>query len=78
MGLVLWSNACQYIDDFRINFLANAATCVVSRKGKSWSGGVTGPGIEAAHIVPQIHWNTCPVDQDARTVGTDFEQLRIA
>lgn len=48
--------AYPYIDSFRTNILANCCTCVISGKGKSWFlGGTVGPGIEAAHILPQIH-----------------------
>ncbi|KUI66774.1 hypothetical protein VM1G_02328 [Cytospora mali] len=34
--------------------------CVITGKGRA--GGVQGPGLEAAHIVPQSQWNTFPID----------------
>ncbi|KUI63904.1 hypothetical protein VM1G_10596 [Cytospora mali] len=77
--LISLDKARPIIDSFRNNVLSNTTTCVVSGKGKSWCGSrLTGPGIEAAHIVPQVHWNTYPVDIDGRIVANTPNKLRSA
>ncbi|KUI64361.1 hypothetical protein VM1G_11151 [Cytospora mali] len=72
--------ARPYINDFRSNVLANQRCCAISGKGKSWvtDGGV-GPGIKAAHIIPQLHWNTFPVDDDRAIASlSDISLLKRA
>lgn len=40
--------------------------------GKSWlPGGVAGPGIEAAHVVPHLHWHTYPFDDNMRVADVN-------
>ncbi|KUI74466.1 hypothetical protein VM1G_10187 [Cytospora mali] len=59
------SYARSLINSFRSDTLANSSTCVITGKGKLWfDSGNAGPGIEVAHIIPQIHWNTYPLDPD--------------
>lgn len=72
--------ARPFINEFRSNVLANSGTCVISSKGKSWFlGGIVGPGIEAAHIVPQVQWNTYPIYDDGRIADTDkVDELQTA
>lgn len=47
--------------DFRKTVLARSASCVISGEGEPWFPGGPSPGIEAAHIVPQSHWNKYPL-----------------
>ncbi|KUI73262.1 hypothetical protein VM1G_09062 [Cytospora mali] len=62
------------IDTFRATILAAGNTCVITDRGKPWSFSVAaGTGLEAAHVVPQIHWNTYPVDNNGRVAKTDRE-----
>lgn len=64
--------ARPYIANFRSNVLANSSTCIITGMGKSWfNSGIVGPGIEAAHIVPQVHWNTYPVDDNGCIADID-------
>lgn len=63
------------VDKFRANVLTGGAHCAVTGKGDSWLGtGNIGPGIEAAHIVPQCHWNTYPIDEGQRVADRDAKQ----
>lgn len=66
----------QYmVDKFRTNVLTGGVQCAVTGKGASWLGmGLGGPGIEVAHIVPQCHWNTYPLDEDQRVADRDVKQ----
>lgn len=53
------------ISTFRSNVLSSGKTiCAISGKGRSWIGGLVGTGIEAAHIIPQIHWAVYPLAGD--------------
>lgn len=63
------------VDKFRANVLTGENHCAVTGKGDSWLGtGNIGPGIEAAYIVPQCHWNTHPIDEDQRVADRDAKQ----
>jgi hypothetical protein len=65
--IISFEEARPRIDAFRSNVLTNGYTCAFSGIGKSWLfGGVAGPGIEAAHVVPQLHWHTYPCDDTMR------------
>ncbi|KUI70963.1 hypothetical protein VM1G_06570 [Cytospora mali] len=70
--------ARPYIDSFRSDVLAVSDTCVITGKGKTWFSRLVGPGIEAAHIVPQIQWNTFPLDSDNNVAGSNPQKLRRA
>ncbi|KAH8761670.1 hypothetical protein F5883DRAFT_500103 [Diaporthe sp. PMI_573] len=65
--IISFEEARPRMDAFRSNVLTNGYTCAFSGMGKSWlPGGVAGPGIEAAHVVPQLHWHTYPCDDTMR------------
>lgn len=67
--------ARQLVDKFRTNVLTRGVRCAVTGRGESWLGmGIGGPGIEVAHIVPQCHWNTYPIDEDQRVADRDKKQ----
>lgn len=51
--------------------------CVIT--GKSIYGGAAGPGLEAAHIVPQTQWNTYPINNNNEMADPDLvDQLELA
>ncbi|KUI70462.1 hypothetical protein VM1G_06006 [Cytospora mali] len=51
------------IRNFRNSVFQNSDQgCVISRKGNL--GGTAGPGLEAAHIIPQCQWNTYPINSN--------------
>lgn len=72
--LVQREKARQLMDKFRTNVLTRSHQCVVTGKGESWLGMGIGPGVEVAHIVPQCHWNTYPLDEEQRVADRDVKQ----
>ncbi|CAN8106111.1 unnamed protein product [Discula destructiva] len=42
---------------FRNTVVGPTASCAISGLGKSWNAVLPGTGLEAAHIVPQVHWS---------------------
>ncbi|KAK0725691.1 hypothetical protein B0H67DRAFT_571154 [Lasiosphaeris hirsuta] len=58
------------IAEFRQSVIAAGdARCAVSRRGTAWwatggAGGAIGPAVQAAHVIPQVHWNVFPVGID--------------
>ncbi|KAG6354878.1 hypothetical protein INS49_003959 [Diaporthe citri] len=66
-SIISFEEARPRINAFRSNVLANGYICAFSGMGKSWlPGGVAGPGVEAAHVVPHLHWHTYPFDDEMR------------
>ncbi|KUI73387.1 hypothetical protein VM1G_08932 [Cytospora mali] len=78
VSVVSAEKAHSLIDSFRDNVFSSCQTCVFS--GTSFLlGTVTGPGIEAAHIVPPVHWNTYPIGEDGHIASVDMpDQLGLA
>ncbi|KAH8744991.1 hypothetical protein F5883DRAFT_588344 [Diaporthe sp. PMI_573] len=68
--------AAQTISEFRQNVIsAGNSRCAVTGKGSAWwAGDCIGPGVQAAHIVPQVHWNVYP-DKDQGVAAIDWLQL---
>lgn len=67
------------INTFRSNVLSNGHTaCAISGKGRSWLEGLAGTGVEAAHIIPQIHWAVYPLGDLVLTNVDEKAQLEIA
>lgn len=69
-------DATYIMSKFRTNVLTgtDGSKCVISGKGESWlGGGIPGPGLQAAHIVPHCHWNTYPQDEDQRVADRDVK-----
>ncbi|KUI70667.1 hypothetical protein VM1G_06315 [Cytospora mali] len=55
--------ARSIISDFWPAVITRHRACVFSGQGRALSmSKPIGPGIEAAHIIPQIHWPTCPLE----------------
>ncbi|KAI1120151.1 hypothetical protein F5Y10DRAFT_259000 [Nemania abortiva] len=53
--------AGTFADSFRAACLTKATCCAVSRQGESWCPGLPiSPGIQACHIVPEIHYHLYP------------------
>lgn len=50
--------------------------CVIS--GKGILRRLAGPGLEAAHIVPQSQWNTFPIDGQSMADPGVVDQLQLA
>lgn len=61
------------IDTFRLNVIVHSSVCAISRKGKFWAPNTktVGPGVAAAHIVPQIHWHTYPLSHSNYIANKD-------
>lgn len=67
------------INTFRSNVLSNGQTaCAISGKGRSWLEGLAGTDVEAAHIIPQIHWAVYPLGDLVLTSVDQKAQLEIA
>ncbi|KAF3767131.1 hypothetical protein M406DRAFT_69295 [Cryphonectria parasitica EP155] len=62
VSIITPETARGFMGAFRSNLLGTNPVCAISGKGKSWVDGLPGTGIEAAHIVPQIHWAVYPLD----------------
>ncbi|KAI1132764.1 hypothetical protein F5Y10DRAFT_230734 [Nemania abortiva] len=80
-AIIPQEEARPIINDFRQSILATGHTCcAISKKGRSWwNGGASlGPTIQAAHIVPQIHWNVYPNDDQGVVSMEDNAGLRDA
>lgn len=54
--------AAAIMKEFRQNVIGRSnSRCTITGKGGAWWVGTgIGPAVEAAHIVPQIHWNVYP------------------
>ncbi|KUI73850.1 hypothetical protein VM1G_09425 [Cytospora mali] len=82
--VISYGQSRPYVNGWRNNVLVNSWTCVLSGKGKSpipsgMSGpGIQGPGIEVAHIVPQLQWYTFPLDDNGRTANIDNPEELLA
>ncbi|KUI57623.1 hypothetical protein VP1G_04971 [Cytospora mali] len=78
VSVVSAERARTLIEAFRDSVFYSCRTCVFS--GKSFFlGYLAGPGIEAAHIVPPVHWNTYPVGEDGSIASVDKpDQLESA
>lgn len=72
--------ATQIISEFRQNVIsAGNSRCAVTGKGSAWwAGDCIGPGVQAAHIVPQVHWNVYPDKDQGVAALDDFGVLRDA
>ncbi|KAJ8131671.1 hypothetical protein O1611_g1954 [Lasiodiplodia mahajangana] len=57
-----YDEAKRYSTEFRSSCLRRGTCCVVSGEGAVWwcPGSPVGPGVEACHIVPQIHYYLYP------------------
>ncbi|KUI64046.1 hypothetical protein VM1G_10808 [Cytospora mali] len=73
--LVQPEKARAAIENFRPNVIVHSSVCALSGKGKFWAPNKTvGPGVEAAHIVLQIHWHTYPLSQSNYVANKDNSQ----
>lgn len=61
VAVVKTETARALMAPFRANILDANSICAISGEGKSWLSGLTGTGLEAAHIVPQLHWSVYPI-----------------
>ncbi|KAK7743844.1 hypothetical protein SLS53_003863 [Cytospora paraplurivora] len=68
----------KFKGNFRDNVLDFTYTCVITGKGTSWFSRGVGPDLEAAHIVPQIHWHTFPISSDGPEFTKTIDQLTSA
>lgn len=66
------------VNKFRPNVLGGTNGCAISGKGRSWLDGLPGTGIEAAHIVPQLHWAVYPLGAGGIARAGDHRQLEMA
>ncbi|KAI0449066.1 hypothetical protein F5B21DRAFT_495628 [Xylaria acuta] len=68
------------INEFRKAILATGQTkCAISQKGGAWwPGGGIGMVMEAAHIVPQVHWSKYPARDQGVAALDDHPALRDA
>ncbi|KAG6368889.1 hypothetical protein INS49_003107 [Diaporthe citri] len=58
--------ATVIMSEFRQNVVgAGPLRCAITGKGSAWWANGLGPAVQAAHIVPQIHWNVYPYEQGA-------------
>ncbi|KAK3360590.1 hypothetical protein B0T25DRAFT_441485, partial [Lasiosphaeria hispida] len=72
--------ARQEITKFRQRFMTSGTSCAISGLGKSWFSSLAiGPAIQAAHIVPQVHYHLYPPGP-GRVIPDpeDVSQLRTA
>ncbi|KAK1749900.1 hypothetical protein QBC47DRAFT_129278 [Echria macrotheca] len=72
--------ARQEIAKFRQRCMTGGDCCAISGLGRSWcKNPPIGPAIQAAHIVPQIHFHLFPKDRD-QTIpdADDNSELRLA
>ncbi|KAK1827726.1 hypothetical protein QBC39DRAFT_419140 [Podospora conica] len=72
--------ARQEIDKFRSRCLTGGAACAITGLGKSWCASpAIGPAIQAAHIVPQLHYHLYPIGIGPSIPDpNDANQLRAA
>ncbi|KAI0100811.1 hypothetical protein GGR51DRAFT_531764 [Nemania sp. FL0031] len=67
---------------FQAACLTKATCCVVSRRGESWCPGLfISPGIQACHIVPQMHYHLYPSsenDSDVTAIEASSRRLKEA
>ncbi|KUI72243.1 hypothetical protein VM1G_07782 [Cytospora mali] len=66
---------------FRADIVNSNSVCAISGEGKSWVEGLIGTGLEAARIVPQIHWSGCPlryIPDHATSESEDTAKLEMA
>ncbi|KAI1146082.1 hypothetical protein F4825DRAFT_441765 [Nemania diffusa] len=81
-SIISEEEARPIINDFRRTILTAGQTkCAVSRKGGAWwPGGGLSMGIvmEAAHIVPQIHWSKYPAQDQSIASLDDTAALKDA
>ncbi|KAK7735975.1 hypothetical protein SLS63_003493 [Diaporthe eres] len=49
------------IRSFRSRVISPTSVCAISGTGRSWIDALPGTGLEAAHIVPQVHWSVYPI-----------------
>ncbi|KUI73128.1 hypothetical protein VM1G_08899 [Cytospora mali] len=69
--IISLDQARSEIESFRSKVILRSTTCAISGKGKSWCASrMVGPGIKAAHIVPQFHGQKArlpshPIDENA-------------
>lgn len=79
MAVISPETARANITTFRSNVLTSGnTTCAISGKGRSRLDGLIGTGIEAAHIIPQIHWAVYPLGNLDLTTIEEKAQLEIA
>ncbi|CAN8103097.1 unnamed protein product [Discula destructiva] len=77
--LIAPGTARSKIDGFRTRVLTKGRTaCAISGKGKPWFDGMLGMGIEAAHIIPQLHWAVYPLTPLSMAIPEDKNQLEMA
>ncbi|KAH8743991.1 hypothetical protein F5883DRAFT_591102, partial [Diaporthe sp. PMI_573] len=78
--LISKEEAAPIISDFRQNVIGiGNSRCAVSGKGGAWwAGNGIGPAVQAAHIVPQIHWNVYPDTEQGIAPLADISALREA
>lgn len=61
--------------DFAANVFQYCTECIITGKGNYYN--TQGPGLEAAHVVPQSQWNVFPIDGGLPD-PTDLAQLKLA
>lgn len=71
------------IRSFRPSVISATSVCAISGTGKSWIDALPGTGLEAAHIVPQVHWSVYPTTDAPRLANRepsneDRPQLEMA
>ncbi|KAI0873043.1 hypothetical protein GGS24DRAFT_465388 [Hypoxylon argillaceum] len=78
-ALVEKDEADSLINSFRQGVLTAAGSrCAISGKGKAWcpNAALFGPAMQAAHVVPQLHWNVYPDANQDIAAAEDSEALR--
>lgn len=65
----------KIMNQYAANVLLSCPSCVITGEGSYL--GFQGPGLEAAHIVPQSQWNVYPINGCVPD-PSDFEQLKLA
>lgn len=78
-ALVGKDEADSLINSFRQGVLTAAGSrCAISGKGKAWcpNAALFGPAMQAAHVVPQLHWNVYPDANQDIAAAEDSEALR--
>ncbi|KUI74580.1 hypothetical protein VM1G_10064 [Cytospora mali] len=65
----------RIINQYATNVFQSCPRCVITGEGNYY--GIQGPGLEAAHIVPQSQWNKYPIDEGIPESG-NIELLKIA
>ncbi|KAI0435500.1 hypothetical protein F4803DRAFT_545378 [Xylaria telfairii] len=79
-SIITETEARPIINEFRKAILTTGQTkCAISHKqGAWWPGGGMGIVMEAAHIVPQVHWSKYPTRNQAVAALDDCVALRDA